>query len=378
MFYKSSTKNGIRTKSKGKSDITLTFEAANENDEITVASGAKVDVKNAENKWLPGVITQVRNLASGKVLLINVEGAESSVKPIEVGYPNRSKVKPCGDKVKGRDCKGSRKSPNTDRPIKIKFVPASYNKPGEFLLDKGQTFGKEGKPFGWSKDMANRIKTREGGNKPEMDSLVEFPPSPKSKFCARPSPDVMCDKVSWSAKVGHGKFSVKLYVGDPQANIRIDLKVNDEFVVKGQTIPKGQLKVYEGTYNAINEFITISSECVNDCEYAMSKLNMVEIFPFDDEARKDDDPTPEKQDPCGNATEGGRCDKGPDVTHCLFEDPSSGGAKFCTGNLLMVPVSKQYRCPSQRNKFKCVKRKYADQNECLKYCPGKCGKGMCL
>ena len=59
------------------------------------------------------------------------------------------------------------------------------------------------------------MKTRMGAQSPEMDSLVEFPPCPKSKFFH--SQEVLCDKVTWTVKVGLGKYNVKLYVGDPQA-----------------------------------------------------------------------------------------------------------------------------------------------------------------
>ncbi len=375
--YKSTVKNGVKSKSKSRSDITLTFEAAEEKSDIILQNGSKVDIKQ-NGKWLPGIINSVREtLMFGKSVKVTIEGAEGSQKPIEINYPNKSVIKPCGDQVKNRDCKGSRLNPNTNRPIKIKFVPGTYNTPGDFLLDKGELFGTNSRPFGWSKDMSSRIKTRVGGNRPELDSLVEFPPSPQSKFCSKPSPDVLCDKVTWSVKVGHGRFNVKLYIGDPQANTRLDIKINDDYAVEGQTIAKGELKIYEGVYDSINEYITVASECRNDCEYAMSKLNMIEVFPFSEDNAKDEDPTPEKVDPCGNATQGGKCDKGPDVTHCLYDDPTAEGAKYCTGNLLMVQVSKQYRCPSQREKYKCVKRMYKDQAECLNFCTGKCEKGAC-
>jgi hypothetical protein len=376
--YKGSVKNGIKSKNKGRSDISLTFESAEEKENIPMENGVKADVlKNG--KWVPGIIQSIqRGFLFGRKLTITIEGAEASQKPFEMSY-SKAYIKACGEKVRNRDCKGSRKNPNTNRPIKIKFVPNSYNKAGDWLLDKGELFGSHGKPYGWSKEMSSMIKTREGGSKPELDSLAEFPPSPLSKFCAKATPDVLCDKVTWSVKAGHGRFMVKLYVGDPMANTRLDLKVNDEYAVEGVTIPKGELKIYENQYDSVNEFITISSDCRNDCEYAMSKLNMIEIFPYSEEKpSKEDEVIPEKQDPCGNAIQGGRCEKGPDVSHCLYDDATAEGAKFCTGALLMMQVNKQYRCPSQREKFKCVKRQYKDQAECLNFCPGKCKKGKCL
>jgi hypothetical protein len=376
--YKGVNRNGIKTKSKGRSDITLTFESVETKDEIILQTGTKVDVRQ-DNKWLPGVINQIKDNPVGQSILITIEGAESSSKPIETHYPNKKTVKPCGEKVKDRDCKGSRKNTNQSRPIKIKFVPESYNIPGDYLLDKGKTFGKCGKAYGWSKDMSGRIKSRQGGSKPEMDTLVEFPPDSKSKFCNKPSPDVLCDNVTWSVKVGHGKYNVKLYIGDPQANSKIDLKINDEYIAENTTVPKGELKIFEGAYDSLNEYLTVKSDCKDDCEYAMSKMNMIEIFPFEEKSMKVEEPEPEQKDnTCGNAVMGGKCSQGPDVTHCVFEDASDEGTKFCTGNMLLVEVSKQYRCIQQRGKFKCVKRQYKDQGECVFFCPGKCEKSMCL
>ncbi len=376
--YKGVNRNGIKAKNKGRSDITLTFEAKDSKEDIILQTGSKVDVRQ-EGKWLPGVINQIKDTPNGQNIIITIEGAESSKNPIETHYPNKKVVKACGDKVKNRDCKGSRKDTNKNRPIKVKFVSQSYNTPGDFLLDKGQTFGKCGKAYGWSKDMSGRIKPRQGGNKPELDSLVEFPPDSKSKFCNKPSPDVLCDKVNWSVKVGHGKFNVKIYVGDPQANTKVDLKINDDYIAENTTVPKGELKVFEGAFDSLNEYLTIKSDCKDDCEYAMSKMNMVEVYPFEEKSRKEPEPEPEQRDnTCGNAISGGKCSKGPDVTHCVFEDASDEGTKFCTGNMLLVEVSKQYRCVQQRGKFKCVKRKYKDQGECVFYCPGKCERSMCL
>lgn len=376
--YKSQVRNGIRSKPKSKSDLTLTFEAADENEPILVATGSKIDVKDPKGSdYLPGVIMQVKETSSGKVLVIMIEASEG-MPEMEIMYPNSYKIKPCGEKVKDRDCKGSRKTVNKDKPYIIKFAPPTYKTPGDYVVDKGEVFGKSGQPYGWSKDMSSRMRVRTGFSKPEMETLVEFSPSPKSKFCNKPNPDVLCDNITWSVKVGHGKFNVKIYVGDPKANTRIDLKVNDDYIVKDRTLGSGNLEIFEGAYDSVNEYITVSSVCLSNCEYAMSKMNMIELFPFKNEERKEPEPTPERTDPCGNALQGGRCDTGPDVSHCVFDDPADDAAKFCTGELLLVQVSNQYRCPTQRDKFKCVKKKYNDQGQCLDFCPGKCEKGLCF
>ncbi len=376
--YKSATRNSIKSKNKGKSDITISFEEFDDKDDIILQNGSKIDFRK-NGKWLPGIISKIIENKNGKSITVTFENSEPNVQPIEASYPDKKIIKACGDRVKNRDCKGSRNNPNTNRPIKIKFAPSTYNTPGDYLFDKGETFGTNGRAYGWTSDMSNRIKLRLNPSKKEMDTLVEFPPSPKSKFCNTSNPEVLCDKVSWSVKAGFGRFNVKIYVGDPAANTRLDLKVNNEYIVRDTTLTKNELKIYEGSYEAINQFITISSECETDCEYAMSKMNMIEISPFeegDDDSKED--ATKEEADPCGNAISGGRCDTGPDATHCLFENPTAEGGKFCTGELIMMQVPKTYRCVTQRNKYKCVKRDYNDQSLCVINCPGTCQAGKCL
>jgi hypothetical protein len=50
--YKPQVRNGIKSKPKAKSDITLTFESAEESDEIIVQTGTKVDIKNGNQDLL--------------------------------------------------------------------------------------------------------------------------------------------------------------------------------------------------------------------------------------------------------------------------------------------------------------------------------------
>jgi hypothetical protein len=379
--YKSETRNGIKSKSKGTSELTISFENESEKDPIIVKTGSKVDLRNPTGAgWVGAIISEIKEGSEGQVLTMTIEGADSSTAPVQLPYPNKKKIKPCGDFVRNRDCEGSRSSGNTAKPIKIKFAPDTYTTAGEYQIDKGEIFGKSGKPYGWSKDMTNRMRQRYGASKPEIETLVEFPPSPKSKFCSKPSPDVICESITWAVKVGHGRFNVKLYIGDPTSNSRVDLKVNDQFIVKGKTVTKNNMEVFEGAYDSANQYLTISSDCQEDCEYAMSKISMVELYPFveqDQEKKNEPEPEPEKADPCGNATTGGKCDTGPDVTHCLFDDASSDSAKYCTGQLMMLQVSKTYKCQSQREKYKCIKRQYKDQAECLNWCPGTCEKAAC-
>ena len=107
------------------------------------------------------------------------------------------------------------------------------------------------------------------------------------------------------------------------------------------------------------------------------KINMIEISPFKAEDDKLPEPTPTVDDPCGNGESGGRCDTGPDVMNCLYDDPLVDVAKFCNGNSLMLQVPEDYKCISQRGKYKCVLRKFDTQVQCLKFCPLSCSKGLC-
>jgi hypothetical protein len=63
-------------------------------------------------------------------------------------YPNRSKIQPCGEHVKDRDCQTSRRNININKPVKIRFVPKEYNQPGSFIVDNGLVYGTNGKPYG--------------------------------------------------------------------------------------------------------------------------------------------------------------------------------------------------------------------------------------
>ena len=296
-------------------------------------------------------------------------------------YPDKTKISVCGSKIQRRSCAGSSLKSEADLPISIKFQPADMPNKTHYLIDSGLPFGKSGKSFGWDRDMTDKIKSRgRGVSDPVLETFVEFPPDENSKFCNGQKTEVVCDKANWSAKVGFGKFKVKLFIGDSFTNTRVDIAINGVVFVKQTTIEKGKLEVFEGLFDSVNEFITISSKCLSDCDYSMAKLNMVEISPHKNEENKNEgtlEPTAPVEDPCGNAQYGGKCDIGPDVLNCLFDDPTIDSAKFCSGNSFMVQVPNSYKCATQRNKFKCVLRKHENQSDCLKYCPYNCSNSIC-
>jgi len=112
-----------------------------------------------------------------------------------------------------------------------------------------------------------------------METLAHFPASPYSKYCKKDKPDMICDKVDWSVKAGLGQFVVKVSIGDPTINSKVDLSINDETVISA-IIPKGKLREITKIVDSKNGFITLSSFCRSNCDYSMAKINAIEIVPF--------------------------------------------------------------------------------------------------
>jgi hypothetical protein len=114
-----------------------------------------------------------------------------------------------------------------------------------------------------------------------LETSVHFPPSSLSKYCKREIPDNICDKVDWSIKVGEGKFVLKLFYGDALVNSKIDLSVNGEVAIN-KVIEKGKLDMYEKVVESRQGFITINSDCQDNCDFSMAKLNAVEVVPYEE------------------------------------------------------------------------------------------------
>ncbi|MFM7859074.1 MAG: hypothetical protein ACKO96_45920, partial [Flammeovirgaceae bacterium] len=325
--------------------------------------------------WVPAVITSVLPKDKiSKVLKISIEGVTGD--PITIQYPDESKIAPCGDHIKNRNCKGSRRNLNTKKPIKIRFMPSDYSEDGDHIADNGKKYGKTGKAFGWSRDMSSRMKQFNDASKPELNSYVEFYPSPKSKLCSKPG--AICENVKWTAKVGAGLYFVRLYAGDPESDSKVDFTVNDKVFANNKKIKEDELKIYEAVVEAKNEFITVKSVCTIDCQETVTKLNAIEIIPYDDEKQVKKPATQELPTKCGHAFTGGRCEKGPDVSHCLFKDPSAEVAGNCTGSLVIMQIPKTYHCKNQVGKYKCVKKVYKNEEECRKFCVNNCKKAQCI
>jgi hypothetical protein len=221
------------------------------------------------------------------------------------------------------------------------------------------------------------MRSYSGSNKPELYTLAEFPPSPKSKFCSTPEADTLCENITWSVRTGNGKYFVRVYVGDSTSDSVINLKLNGISLVKNDLVPKGDLKVYESTVEAKNEFIIFSPECEDNCDYAVTKFNAVELTPFR-ETNDVVEPQTNETKVCGEAFTGGRCESGPNVVHCLFDDPSNQVAANCNGSLMLMQIAQGYKCKDLIGKFKCVKKSYPSDEECKQYCVQACNKGNCV
>ena len=180
--YRSQIRNGIRSEGKARSDISITFDGYIKIEQIIMEIGSKIDLANPNSPgWLPAIIMKIDHKENNiKLLKIAIEGINQPY--LTYNYPNKSKIQPCGEYIKNRDCKNSRKGLNKNNPIKIRFTPEDYYEDGNYLPDYGKTYGFNNKPYGWSKDMTSKIRQFNEASKQELHSFIEFPPSIKSKL----------------------------------------------------------------------------------------------------------------------------------------------------------------------------------------------------
>ena len=375
--FKGEIRNNIKSEGRAYSNRSISFELFEEEDPIILKSGSKIDL-NKNGKYVKGTIKEVKMVSEKQIsLIINLQGEL----PISLPYPN-SKIKPCGSHVKNRDCRGSLKNYISKQPIMIRFIPKDYPTTGEYLPDYGNVYGKSGKPFGFSRDMSNKVISRGVADKPVLETFIEFPPSPLSRFCNKPNPETNCEPVMWSVWAGPGKFNIKLLLGDVTSDIIIDFTINGKSVAKNLKVAKNKLHILEEVVESKSGFINITSECFENCDFAKSKLNAIEIKPFEkfDSTKNDSNQfeNKEKKLPCGEAFEKGRCNTGPNVLHCIFYDKTQPSAAYCSKNLSLVMIPNDYNCKEQIGKYKCVRIEYESEDDCKLYCPKKCKASKCL
>jgi hypothetical protein len=383
--YKGSQRGGIKSEGKTKSKTSISFETYEEEDNILLKPGTKVDLKldnsNSRVKWVPAIITKVHDTNNGKFVNLILDGENSNA--IELPYPNKNKIQACGEHVKNRDCKGSLRKLKKKLPILIRFVPKNYQSnltDKGFLSDNGQVFGANSKSFGWSVNMSSKILERSNTSHPYLETLVLFPPPPNSRFCNRSRPEQMCEPVIWRVKAGRGRFIVKLYVGDSSEDRIINLKINGKYFAMNKLIPKNSLKVLQDILETKNQLFELTSDCIQDCDHSISIISAIELIPYEGRDSEDlnSSDVQEKLTNCGNAYTGGRCNKGPDVLHCLFDDPTFASAKFCNGEQSLISIPNTFKCAELHGLYKCVNKVYADQSECKLNCPQDCQDSKCI
>jgi len=367
-------KRHVKSKSRGYSSLSISFELYEEEDPIIMKKGSKVDFYE-NGIWHKAFIDSFSSTKNGNFLKLHSDGGKSL--PIEVKYPNPN-IAPCGSHTKNRVCKGSIKNYVSELPIKIRFTPPNFPNGGDFLPDNGEIYGLNGKSYGWSRSMKDFIITNINTNKAELETYVIWPPSNNSKFCTRPNPEIVCEPVIYAIWVGKGKFKIKLYIGDVKNDIKADFTINGKTILKNEKIMKNELKIFQTEIDSLNEFIFITSECKEDCYDSQSKLNAIEIQLIKHISKDKKAKEKEKKLSCGEAFTGGRCQTGPDVLHCLFDDKFSKTAGLCAGENSLVEIPENYKCQEQKHKYKCVKIRYGNEDECKLYCPKKCQEGKCL
>lgn len=220
----------------------------------------------------------------------------------------------------------------------------------------------------------------------DLRSLVKFPPSPNSKLCN----DQPCDSVSWSIKVGPGKFKVSITCGDPTKDTKADLVVNDEYFLENEFIPLGTIKRGSKIVESISDFITIKSECKVNCDSAISKMNTVEIEPYREPNSFPDGWQDSKEAKNGAASADiakgdlpviiEKCAQLRDnYENCLFDDTLPWVSSNCGGDLSIMKITKEDNDHKKfYNKLKCARTVYKTQELCNKYCPRtKCTNGSC-
>jgi hypothetical protein len=382
--FKGSHSNGIKSDGKGFSSVALSFETYQEEDLIILKPGSKIDLKmeNMVNgfTWSKAILTNIIDSPNGKFVKLILDGENSN--PISLPYPNKEKIAACGEKINNRNCDGSVRKEKSN-PILIRFVPFDYqseitveNK--GFLYDTGNIFGLNGKPYGWSVDMNNKLFKRINFSKPYLETLAEFPPPSNSKSCTKSRPENLCEPVVWKVKAGKGKFLVKFFVGDPKEDFTINLKANDKYIFKNKMISKNKEEVMEEVIETKNEIIELSSDCEEECDYSKTKINAIQISPIDFEEDHNETEKIEKASNCGNSFTGGRCNTGPNVIHCLFDSIFISSANFCSVNNALVNIPQNYKCKEHIGQYKCVQKEYSDPTECKMFCPKDCQESKCI
>jgi len=125
--------------------------------------------------------------------------------------------------------------------------------------------------------MENHIYSRPNANLSDLRSFVEFPPKSTSYYCRNAIEGTLCEPVSFTIYTGEGRFKVKVFSGDPIFDSTFNLTINGKVIINNQKIAKNTIFNHQEVIEARNGLIIFTSECFTDCDYAISKLNAIEI-----------------------------------------------------------------------------------------------------
>lgn len=379
---KQSLSNGVQSKNKSSTEMSINFKPYKEKEWIKTKVGTKFDVYEPFG-WKKAYVSGISNTLL-KLVKYKIEEDQNSIERVTTLSKVNLTIAPCGVKIKGRDCKGSLS--DEVKKINIRFAPKNYKSRGDFIVDNGLPFGTNNQAYGWSKQMGNNIRSFDiqrnlNWNNYDniVESYVEFPPNKKSKYCG--SSITACDSVSYTIKAGPGKFVVKLFTHIVGSISQVDFQVNGNEVAHNISIPKGERKIFETVVESINDNIEITTECSDNCFYSMSRLNMIQIFQYSEEIPRDEPDRIAEGDICENRIKRGKdCESGEsDVLYCVFQNSNSLGAAKCSGNYTKIKLPTPYKCPEAAGLDYCIKKVFISEKECNNYCPGLCDKkGICL
>ena len=159
--------------------------------------------------------------------------------------------------------------------ISFKFAPQNYNKhnSSSILIDHGQIFGTNNYNYGWYRDMSSYIQYTPSTNNILTDSLMLMIPDKKCKWCKY----ISCSDNPWRAYVVNAKYKIDIYVNDSKDNTINNFIVNGLRIANSDYLKRGVTRKYSGIIDVTDNIIIISTECITNCDYARSKMNIITL-----------------------------------------------------------------------------------------------------
>jgi hypothetical protein len=98
-------------------------------------------------------------------------------------------------------------------------------------------------------------------------------PDKKCKWCKYMS----CSDNPWRAYVVNGKYKIDIYVNDSKDNTINNFIVNGIRIANSDYLNRGVTRKYSGIIEVTDNIIIISTECITNCDYARSKMNVITL-----------------------------------------------------------------------------------------------------